>query len=104
MHALFLAAALMAAPDSSAKLPSTTSAACKPPLSSQAVMRGAAPGPKRLTEMPDGRWTRAVLRTVGGCDVLEVRTRDGDWRYEPAGKAPGGLEFGRRNRNIRPAQ
>jgi hypothetical protein len=89
MHALILAAALAAAAPSNGK--TTDSAdACKPPQIARAASRDAQ-GPRKLTELPDARLTRLVIRTVGECYVSEVRTATGEWRYEPAGKAPDGL-------------
>jgi hypothetical protein len=52
---------------------------------------------RKLAEMPPGRLMHAVLRSVGGCEVLEVLsqgkpgpgglTRPGGWVWEPAGPA-----------------
>jgi len=90
MHALILAAALVAAPN-----PSTDKAAaadaCKPPQTTRTAERGAPPGPRKLTELPDARLMRTVIRTVGDCYVAEVKTATGEWRYEPDGRKPEAL-------------
>ena len=46
----------------------------------------AAPGPYRLGDLPDGQLTRLVMRTVDGCDVMEVRVA-GAWALERTGQS-----------------
>ena len=65
-----------------------------------APVQTAATGPARarkLAEMPPGRLMHTVLRSVGGCEVVEVLsqgrvgpgglTTPGTWVWEPAGPA-----------------
>ena len=99
MHALILAAALIGAPASSSD--KTAADACKPPHATQTAMRSVQ-GPRKLAELPDARLNRAVIRTVGDCYVSEVRTATGEWRYEPDGKAKGGLLAPNANPYIEP--
>ena len=97
MHALILAAALAAAPAAPADKPD----ACKPPQATRTASQGVQ-GPRKLTELPDARLTRLVIRTVGECYVSEVRTAQGEWRYEPAGRAQNGLLDPRPNPYVEP--
>ncbi len=48
------------------------------------------PGPRKLGELPDGRLMRLVLRTVDGCDMMEVlevrqEAAGSAWTLEPTG-------------------
>lgn len=93
MLALMFAAALTAAPGlpTGGHAPTAAADACKPARPAMTAGRGAQ-RPRKLTELPDARLMRTVIRTVGGCYVAEVKTAAGDWRYEPDGKAaPFGL-------------
>ena len=46
----------------------------------------ASPGPYRLGDLPDGLLTRLVMRTVDGCDVMEVRLA-GVWSLKRTGQS-----------------
>src|SRR5689334_22783095 len=99
MHALILAAALAAAPAASTDKAQTD--ACKPPQTTRTASQGAQ-GPRKLTELPEARLTRLVIRTVGDCYVSEVRPAQGEWRYEPAGRKPEALLPTRPNPYVQP--
>jgi len=80
MPALALAAAIAAIQLS----PPPPAAGCKtdPPTPARSQ---AAPGvPRKLGDLPEGRLTRTVLRTVDGCDMMEVRVAQ-RWVLEPTG-------------------
>jgi hypothetical protein len=67
---------------STAATPDAAPAACSP---DKLVQTGFAPGQlKRLEDLPPGLVTLTVMRTVGGCNVREIRY-DGVTYYIPAG-------------------
>ncbi len=81
MPALALAAAIAAIQLSPPPSPATGCKTDTPtPTRSQAV-----PGvPRKLGDLPEGRLMRLVMRTVDGCDMMEVRVAQ-RWVLEPTG-------------------
>ncbi len=102
MHALILAAALAAAPARHTDKTATADA-CKAPGATKTVLRGVQ-GPRKLAELPDARLTHTVIRSIGACDVIDVRTGPGEWRYEPAGRAYRPSPFGTPNPYRKPLE
>ena len=85
MSALALAAAITSIQVAAPPPPSGCKVDPPTPARSQS-----SPGPRKLGELPDGRLMRLVLRTVDGCDMMEVReVRQGAegavWTLEPSG-------------------
>ncbi len=66
-------------------LPPPVAPACKADPLTPTVSR-TTPGPYRLGDLPDGQLTRLVMRTVDGCDVMEVRVA-GAWALKRTGQS-----------------
>lgn len=80
MSALVLAAALVIAPAPVATPPSECKAAA-PIVTADAGTQGL----RRLDQLPDARLMRTVIRSVGGCDYLEVKVAGDGWALTPSG-------------------
>ena len=57
----------------------------------QVSASAANPGPRRLSELPEGRLMRAVIRSVGPCAVVEVKSKSG-WVLQGAGRESTGVK------------
>jgi hypothetical protein len=81
MSVLILAAALAFGQPTPVRI-----AACAPAQTTPTAAAGRLK-PKRLTDLPPGYFMRTVLRRVGDCSVMDVRS-DGAWVRRLDGVAP----------------
>ncbi len=66
-----------------AAAPPPPRAPCKADPLTPTVSRGP-PEPRKLGDLPDGHLMRTVLRSIEGCDVMEVRVA-GVWELKRTG-------------------
>jgi hypothetical protein len=99
MLALFVLAALQAAPQTEAyrinpdgSVVNLTAERCRARSPRQVQDRAPRAGTRKLTELPPGRAELAVLKQVDGCHIAVLMQRGPDGKHLEVPASPGGMQ------------